>query len=152
MSIEFRTGNMFDVESIIKVNTTNCVGVMGKGVALEFKKRNPKMFLEYKKSCNEGFHFPGSISVYNSDCKKYFIINFFTKNHWKNPSEYEWIESGLKELKELLYICGSNDIITIPPLGCGNGGLDWKIVKEMIIKYLSNLNIKIIVFEPEQKE
>lgn len=148
--IEFVTGNIFDYDADIRVNTVNCVGIMGAGIALAFKDRYPEMFVDYVNACKRNQVQPGKPHVWeHSDLiSKCTIINFPTKIHWKNPSEYTYIESGLIWLRQFLENRG-NSIVTLPALGCGHGGLAWDIVKELIIKYLGDLTSKILVFEPE---
>ena len=147
--IKFVKGNFFDYEADIRINTVNCVGVMGAGVALLFKNKFPDMFKDYSNACLKGSVKPGVPHIWmgNDMFKITTIINFPTKKHWKNPSEYEFIEKGLVWLKEFL-ADKENSTITIPALGCGHGGLDWDIVKGMIVKYLGELNTNILLFEP----
>jgi len=148
--ITFVKGDFFDYNADIRVNTVNCVGIMGAGVALIFKNKYPQMFEEYVRACNQRLIRPGKPHVWNTPelfGDKLTIINFPTKDDWKKPSEYEYIEKGLKWLRQ--YLCTRENVtITIPALGCGHGGLDWNIVKIMIEKELENLNINILVFEP----
>lgn len=151
--ITFKTGNLFeDIEyGDAIVNTVNCVGVMGKGIALEFKKRYPDMFKYYQKECSKGNVKIGSMLVYyKEDGNSNIIINFPTKQHWKNPSKYDYIIEGLDELKKTIL---NYDIktIRIPALGCTNGGLKFSTIKELIEvcfidKRLKDVNI--IVYEP----
>lgn len=148
--IKFVAGDFFDYEADIRINTVNCVGVMGAGVALIFKNKYPKMFKDYALACKKKQVQPGVPHIWleNDMFKKLTIINFPTKIHWRNPSEYEYIEKGLNWFAGYL----SNQeksIITLPALGCGHGGLDWDIVKNMIIKFLDGLNHTILVFEPK---
>ena len=126
--IKFTKGNMFDTPADIRINTVNCVGVMGIGVALEFKKRFPKMYRTYKKECERGNIQPGKPHVWKEFhlCKEFIIINFPTKKHWRNPSKYKYIESGLIWLAKFLKEYGGVKV-TIPALGCGHGGLDWRL-------------------------
>lgn len=149
--LKFVKGNFFDYDADIRVNTVNCVGVMGAGVALAFKNKYPEMFKEYVRQCKAGEVFPGKPSVWKKEdmfSKGIEIINFPTKNHWRNPSEYEYIESGLLWLSE--YLKDKQGLtITLPALGCGHGGLDWNNVKQLIIKYLDKNESNILVFEPE---
>lgn len=151
--IKFVKGNFFDFKADIRINTVNCVGAMGAGVALQFKIKYPEMNKEYIKACNDGTiqigrpHVWTNNDFFNQD-ENVIIINFPTKLHWKNPSEYEYVERGLLWLSNFL-INHQGKTITVPALGCGHGGLDWVIVKEMIVKYLSNLDMTILVFEPE---
>ncbi len=155
--IEFVQGNFFDYKADIRINTVNCVGVMGAGVALQFKNRYPAMNAEYVMLCNQGLIRPGKPHVWKS--KNLFsnteedvtIINFPTKDDWKKPSEYAYIQDGLKWLKEYLKD-KPNSTITVPALGCGHGGLDWLKVKRLIIEYLSELETKVLVFEPASSD
>ncbi|WP_321426062.1 macro domain-containing protein [uncultured Bacteroides sp.] len=152
--IKFVQGNFFDYEADIRINTVNCVGIMGAGVALQFKNRYPEMNMEYVRLCSQRVIRPGkphvwiSKNLFSNSEEDIIIINFPTKDHWKNPSEYSYIEDGLKWLREYLED-KPNSTITVPALGCGHGGLDWEKVKKMIFDYLSDLETSILVFEPE---
>jgi len=152
--IKFVDGDFFDYDADIRINTVNCVGVMGAGVAFAFKNKYPDMFHDYAYLCKRGRVAPGVPIVWrqkDSNLNDLEIINFPTKNHWKNPSEYEYIEKGLIWLSEYL----SNKvgkIVTLPALGCGHGGLDWSIVKKMIQDYLSESNNEILVFSPQSSK
>lgn len=147
--IKFVTGNFFDYNADIRINTVNCVGVMGAGVALLFKNKYPDMFKKYQKACQNKEVQPGKPHVWhdNEMFSKTTIINFPTKVHWKDPSEYDYIEKGLKWLKVYLSDKG-NSTLTLPALGCGHGGLDWERVKGMINNYLGESSTNILVFEP----
>ncbi|MCD0466098.1 macro domain-containing protein [Flavobacterium sp. ENC] len=151
--IKFVEGNFFDYKADIRINTVNCVGVMGAGVALQFKTKYPEMFKEYLKSCNENNvqigrpHVWTNNSIFNEE-ENIIIINFPTKLHWKNPSEYDYVEKGLNWLSNFL-LGHEGKTITVPALGCGHGGLDWNIVKKMISKHLSKSKLDILVFAPE---
>ena len=155
--IHFVPGDMFDTAADIRVNAVNCVGVMGAGVALAFKRRFPEMFADYREACRRGRYKPGCIQVHRSDDHEW-IVNAATKNEWRMPSEYTWIESILANLREFIF---DNAVlvdafgedrrrlrITIPALGCGHGGLEWGRVKAMIEHYLSALDAEIYVFAP----
>lgn len=148
-----KSGNFFDYNASIRINTVNCVGVMGAGVALQFKNLFPQMFNEYKNLCNLKKLVPGALHIWESEniFENLIIINFPTKNHWKAPSEYEYIEKGLDALHKYLS-ASSGKTITIPALGCGHGGLDWNIVKPMIYEKLANLNHNILLFAPESSQ
>ncbi|PHR85441.1 MAG: hypothetical protein COA59_00295 [Colwellia sp.] len=152
--IKFVDGDFFNFDADIRVNTVNCVGVMGAGVALAFKKKYPEMFKEYAKKCKAGLIQPGKPSVWHSGdmfSKSIEIINFPTKDHWRKPSEYEYIESGLIWLSE--YLKQKNNVtLTLPALGCGHGGLDWSRVKKLIENYLGDSQNKILVFEPNSSK
>ncbi|MGE6289975.1 macro domain-containing protein [Aeromonas media] len=152
--IEFVTGDFFDFDADIRVNTVNCVGVMGAGVALAFKNKYPEMFKQYVKECNLGLLKPGVPSVWvNNDLfsKEMEIINFPTKDDWRNDSEYEYIESGLKWLSNYLKQ-KKFSTITLPALGCGHGKLNWGRVKHLIEIYLSDSQHRILVFEPNSSK
>ena len=146
---------MFDdkYELDILVNTVNCIGVMGKGIALEFKRRFPKYYIDYKELCNAHIIRPGGIYLHN--ITKPWIISFATKDHWKNPSELQWISDGLRKLSILLdTLKNGNQVVSIgvPALGCGNGGLDWQEVKPLIVKELGDITNRVVVFEPLEKK
>lgn len=140
------TCNMFDVPAKVRINTVNCVGVMGKGVAMLFRTRFPDMYMAYKDRCLHYELAPGHI--YPWLCPDGLtIINFTTKDHWRNPSQYEWIQSGLEELANYLR-SRPPCTVTIPALGCGNGGLDWTRVQREINAYLCELPHQIYLFSP----
>lgn len=140
-----RTGDLFASGAYILVNTVNCVGVMGKGIALQFKQRYPDMFYQYQVLCKAGKLKVGNVHIWEKDgvC----IINFPTKNDWRNPSQYEWIEAGLKALRFQLK-SRPGTTIAIPALGCSNGGLDWDRVKPMIVKELDGLDVTVMLYAP----
>lgn len=137
---------MFDIESNIYINPINCVGTMGKGLALEFKNRYPETFNDYKIACNNKKLDIGKLWIWqnNDIC----IIGFPTKYHWKNQSKYEYIEEGLKALKIFLSTQPNNAIVSIPAIGCGCGGLEWNIVVELLEKYLSTSTQNINIYVP----
>ncbi|MEW5191582.1 macro domain-containing protein [Citrobacter freundii] len=149
--IRFVDGYFFDYTADIRINTVNCVGVMGAGVAFAFKNKFPEMYNEYVQLCKRGEISPGKPAVWkNIDAygKEIEIINFPTKDHWRNKSKYEYIEKGLLWLAE--YLDNKHGkIITLPALGCGHGGLDWHIVKKMIPDTLSENENEILVFSPQ---
>lgn len=152
--LEFVKGDFFDFDADIRINTVNCVGVMGAGVALAFKNKYPEMFKEYARQCKLKEISIGKPSVWKEGdmfSKGIEIINFPTKNHWRKPSEYEYIESGLIWLSEYLNN-RSGLTITLPALGCGHGGLDWERVKSLIVKYLDSTPNRILIFEPESSK
>ncbi len=150
--LELVTGNMFDIDADILINTVNCVGVMGCGVALAFKRLYPKMFREYRRCCDMNEIAPGALWVFRTDDQK-TVVNFPTKKHWRNPSQYSYIEDGLRELRTFLLRCPNDSRIAIPALGCGHGGLDWDSVLEMMKKELSDLDhITIYIFQPSDSK
>jgi O-acetyl-ADP-ribose deacetylase (regulator of RNase III) len=149
--IKFVSGDFFDYEAELRINTVNCVGVMGAGVALTFKTKFPAMFSDYAKACKRGLVTPGKPHVWKETGlfnEELTIINFPTKTHWRKPSEYEYIIEGLKWLREYL-VDYKGKTITVPALGCGHGGLDWNRVKSMIFDSLADLELEILVFEPK---
>lgn len=132
------------------VNTVNTVGVMGKGIALQFKEAFPNNNKAYIDACKNKKLEPGKLlAVWDENLQlgRKLIINFPTKIHWRNPSKYEYIEKGLITLRELLQKKNLKSV-AIPPLGSGNGGLDWNKVKPMIEQALSGLNTEIMIYEP----
>ncbi len=151
--IQFKTGDIFESDANALVNTVNTVGIMGKGIALQFRKRFPKNYKVYLDASKNKELAIGKLLVVEDESLlkgNQFIINFPTKTTWKKPSEYEYIEKGLDELVRILpnYPIQS---IAIPPLGSGNGGLNWNKVKEIINSKLEGLEIKVIVYEPNTK-
>jgi len=149
--IKYIKGNILESDAQALVNTVNTFGVMGKGIALQFKKTFPDNFKKYKKACENGEIDTGEMFVTeeNTIYGKKIIINFPTKKDWKKPSEYRYIEEGLNSLLDVIkkYKIKS---IAIPPLGCGNGGLNWERVKRMIEKKLDNLDIDVYIYEPNE--
>lgn len=128
------------------VNTVNCEGVMGKGVALLFKNNFPDNYFYYRDACRKGQVRIGEMFVQQE--KEKWIINFPTKTTWRLPSEYDYVKQGLISLSNTLHWINVNSI-AIPALGCGNGGLDWKIVKPMILEMLENHpKIKATIYDP----
>lgn len=144
--IEFTFGDMFETEVDVLVNTVNCVGVMGAGVALACKQKYPEMFKEYQEICRKGELRPGQLHIWNSLLGE-TIVNFPTKDHWKNPSQYAYVAEGLLQLREYLKTVGAVRV-ALPALGCGHGGLDWGKVSKMILLSLSDLPAHIYVFAP----
>lgn len=140
--IEYISGDIFKSETQTIVNTVNCVGAMGAGIALEFKNRYPNMFLSYKKICNLNQLKPGLLHLYKKEEK--WILNFPTKDHYKDPSTLKYIELGLIKFKETYKEKGITSI-SFPKLGCGKGGLDFKDVKPLMEKYL-NLDIDVKIY------
>lgn len=137
---------MFDVPADIRVNTVNCVGVMGAGVALAFKQRYPEMFKAYQQDCADGLVRPGRMHVWKS-LSGDWIINFPTKRDWRDPSRYEDIAAGLDDLRR--YLDGLGPVtVALPALGCGHGGLDWARVSGMIREKLDGVAAHVLVFEP----
>lgn len=145
--IEYAKGNMFECDADCLVNTVNCEGFMGKGIAYQFKTRFPENNKSYVRACKSGDLTVGKLHYYIEE--GITIINFPTKNRWRENSKIEYIERGLNSFVELL---PKLDIkkIAIPPLGCGNGGLIWADVKGIIEEKISGLSDQydFIIYEP----
>ena len=151
--MRFTQGNLLEAPVEAVVNTVNTVGVMGKGIALMFKERFAENYKAYAAACKAGEVRVGSMFVtagVELDGPRW-IINFPTKKDWKHPTRLEWVQSGLKALREVI-IEKQIGSIAIPPLGCGNGGLDWSVVRPMIEAALSDLpGVEVLVYEPTAK-
>ncbi len=145
-------GNIVKADAEALVNTVNCVGIMGKGIALQFKKAFPEAyFKDYQDACKRGDLQPGKIQVWETGTllNPKYIINFPTKKHWKGSSKYEYIESGLQALVDVIKERNIRSI-AIPPLGSGLGGLQWTRVREMIEKaFVALPDVELLLFEPE---
>jgi O-acetyl-ADP-ribose deacetylase (regulator of RNase III) len=151
LMITFTEGNLLDAKAEALVNTVNTVGVMGKGIALMFKEAFPENLRAYVEACKNKEIKVGSVFVterHNWVGGPKWIVNFPTKQHWRNPSKIEWIKDGLQDLKRFII---ENNVrsIALPPLGSGNGGLDWKDVRPVIEDALSTLSdVEVTVYEP----
>lgn len=149
--LEIKKGDILKSEVEALVNTVNCVGVMGRGIALQFKKAFPENFKQYEKACKNEQIVPGKMFIV--DLGKMFnpryIINFPTKRHWQANSQIQDIKDGLKSLVDDIKNYGIKSI-AIPPLGCGLGGLNWQEVYPLIEKSLGNLSeeVKIYIYPP----
>ena len=131
--ITYTTGNILEAETEALVNTVNCVGIMGKGIALQFKQAHPDNYAQYVRACEAGEVQPGRmlITQTGSILPPHYIINFPTKRHWRGKSRLEDIDAGLEALKQDIRRLGIRSI-AIPPLGCGSGGLAWSDVRPRI--------------------
>lgn len=148
--IRYENGNLLESQAVALVNAVNCQGIMGKGIAYQFKEAFPKNYAVYNNACKNGEVKIGSVLIVNENSK--LIINFPTKDNWRKNSQYDFIERGLYDLKKEI-MRRNIPSIAIPPLGCGNGGLEWKSVESMIINILSDLDsVDIILFSPPTKE
>lgn len=151
--IRYITGDLLSADTEALVNTVNTVGVMGKGIALQFKENFPSNFHEYVKACKNKELEVGKLLVVRDRAidRERIIINFPTKKDWKHKSKIEYIDSGLQELARVIRHANIKSI-AIPPLGCGNGGLDWDDVEPLMEKYLSSLeNVDILIFKPNKE-
>lgn len=146
----FKTGNLFDEDAEALVNSVNCVGVMGRGVALQFKNAYPANFQAYKEACDRDLVQPGQMFVFELSTlgNPRYIINFPTKRHWKSKSRIRDIDDGLDALVRVVRQRGIRSL-ALPPLASGLGGLNWSDVRPRIESALSQLHdVRIVVFEP----
>lgn len=132
------------------VNTVNCVGVMGRGLALEFKKAYPANFDLYKTACSARKVVAGEMFITHTEqiFPPFYIINFPTKRHWRNPSRLDDIEAGLVDLRDQIITRGIKSI-AIPALGCSLGGLSWSDVRPMILETLNGIDANIVLYAPQ---
>jgi O-acetyl-ADP-ribose deacetylase (regulator of RNase III) len=148
--IQYITGNILESNAQALINTVNTDGVMGKGIALQFKNSFPNNFKAYAEACRKEWIGIGKLFVFNESnlaTGEKTIINFPTKKSWRKPSEYSFIENGLDDLIDIINTKKIQSI-AIPPLGAGNGGLEWEIVKKIIEEKLNHLKIDVFVYEP----
>jgi O-acetyl-ADP-ribose deacetylase (regulator of RNase III) len=153
LMLHFTTGNLLEARAQALVNTVNTVGVMGKGIALMFKERFDDNYRQYAAACKGKLVQTGHMFVTQPDelDGPRWIVNFPTKQHWRSPSRLEWVVEGLQDLRKFL-IENHVQSVAIPPLGAGNGGLDWVAVRPEIERALGDLtDVEITVFEPTQK-
>lgn len=151
--IHYVKGNLLESDAQALVNTVNTVGVMGKGIALQFREAFPENYRIYRSICRKNELHVGQMLI-TADTSptgsSKVIINFPTKTHWRLPSEYSYIEQGLQSLRTEIINRGISSV-AIPPLGSHNGGLDWLKVKQMIEQTLSDLKCDIYLYEPSEK-
>jgi O-acetyl-ADP-ribose deacetylase (regulator of RNase III) len=143
-------GNLLDAAADAVVNTVNTVGVMGKGIALQFKQAYPANFRAYEAACRRGEVQLGRMFVFETGLlgRPHFIVNFPTKRHWRARSRLSDIRTGLADLRRVIrdYEIKS---IAVPPLGCGNGGLDWSDVRPLIVEALGDLSdVQVLIYPP----
>lgn len=149
MTVAFRpAGDLFSSDAQALVNTVNCVGIMGKGVALEFRKRFPLMFDDYVARCERGEVRIGEPYLYADTLLPPWIVNFPTKQHWRGGSQLAFIEKGLAYLGDHVEGWGIESL-AVPPLGCGQGGLQWSEVRPLIDATFTALPIDVEVFAPD---
>lgn len=140
----YRRTSILESPAQTLVNTVNCVGAMGKGLAHAFKEREPKMFQAYKRICDERQLEPGKLWLWRGD--NGWVLNFPTKVHWRNPSKLEWIEQGLEKFVAA-YEAQCITEISFPRLGCGNGGLEWEDVRPVMEHYLGQVSIPVYIHD-----
>lgn len=143
--ISYVQGNLFESPAQTLVNTVNTVGAMGKGIALQFKQYFPAMFAEYHQLCLSGKLEIGTLHIYHAPRKK--ILNFPTKQDWRRPSKLEYIEAGLDTFVRIYQEAGIQSV-AFPPLGCGNGELNYADVRPLMERYLRPLPIPVYLYPP----
>lgn len=148
--IKIATGNILEADAEALVNTVNCIGIMGKGLALQFKRSFPANFKAYEAACHSGEVAPGRMFIFDrgKQSKPHYIVNFPTKRHWRDHSRIEDIRTGLAAL---IADVRRLDIrsIAVPPLGCGLGGLHWQEVKPLIEGAFSQTSdVRVLLYEP----
>lgn len=143
--IRFYQGDILNCSADTITITVNCKGVMGKGLALQAKKQHPTLFNLYKRLCDEGEMKPGEPRLAECDGKKFIL--FPTKDDWRNPSQMEWIDSGLAIIAKNIDKLGS---LALPPLGCGNGGLNFYGVLNLMLKHLEGIDADIRIYPKGQ--
>ena len=149
----FRQGNLLEARVDALVNTVNTVGVMGKGIALMFKEAFPANFRAYEEACKRKEVRVGHMFVTENHALDgpRWLINFPSKQHWRQPSKFEWIVDGLEDLRRVIEEKNITSI-ALPPVGCGNGGLEWSEVRPEIERILGALEaVDVVVFEPTDK-
>ncbi len=144
--VKILVGNILQSKAQTLINTVNCVGGMGKGIALEFKNRFPDMYADYIQRCQRGEVKPGIPYLYKTLFPPQ-IVNFPTKGHWKSLSKLNDIERGLKHLVEHYKKWGVTSL-AIPPLGCGNGQLEWRAVGPLIYRFMKDMDIPVEMYAP----
>ncbi|MEI7656892.1 MAG: macro domain-containing protein [Phycisphaerae bacterium] len=145
--IREQVGNLFASPTQTLVNTVNTMGVMGRGIALEFRFRFPAMFAEYERQCQAGRLQIGDLLVWKASTP--WVVNFPTKTDWKLPSRYEYVEAGLRRFAAI-YAAEQITSVAFPPLGASLGGLDWDRVRDLMYRHLSplaNLSVTIIRYD-----
>lgn len=148
--IKLEKGDILKSDTEALVNTVNCVGVMGRGIALQFRKAFPENYKAYEAACERKEVKPGKMFIFDtgSFCNPRFIVNFPTKRHWKGNSRIEDIQSGLGALVEEVKVRNMHSI-AIPPLGCGLGGLQWSEVRPLIEAAFAKLpDVQVALYEP----
>ena len=148
--IKYTQGNVLAADTEALVATVNTMGVIGKGLAFQFKERFPENFRAYVHACGTGDLRIGKVFVTENPSEEgpRYLINFPTKEHWRNPSLMEYVEKGLVDLKRVIQELGIRSI-AVPPLGSGVGGLEWEDVRRRILQALGGLDgVEVLVYEP----
>lgn len=147
--LELTRGNLLEADAEALVNTVNTVGVMGKGLALQFRRTYPVVYDTYRRACAAGEVEPGKMHVVETGqvSGPRLVINFPTKRHWRNRSRLSYVVTGLQDLVRVLEEQKIKSV-AVPPLGCGNGGLDWEVVRPRIEEALGELaDTHVLLFE-----
>jgi len=150
-SIQIAEGNLLQARADALVNPVNCVGVMGKGLALQFKQAFPANFRAYQAACKAGHVQPGRMLIHDNGrlALPYWIVNFPTKRHWRQPSQLQDVRDGLSALVADAQRLGMRSI-AVPPLGCGLGGLDWREVRPLIEHAFAALpDVRVLLYAPD---
>ncbi len=142
--LTYKRTSLLESNTQTLVNTVNCVGVMGKGIAKAFKQREPDMFTAYRKICEQKLLEPGKLWLWRGS--EQWVLNFPTKKHWRSPSRMEWVEAGLEKFSKTYDDQGVTEI-AFPKLGCGNGNLEWADVRPLMETYLSELSIPVYIHD-----
>lgn len=143
MSVEIVSGDLFESGADALVNCVNCGGISGAGLALEFKRRFPRMHTDYKRYCLSGYLQPGGLYIWGSDPK---IINFATKDDWRDPSRIEWIARGLYALGAICLGSPSIHTVALPKIGCGYGGLSFDDVRPLIEAQFRDVAVRVLLY------
>lgn len=146
MIIDIENGNLFSLPADCIVNPVNCMGISGKGLALQFKEIYKNNFINYKDYCTKGLLNPGGVFFFKEELENLWIANMATKYNWRYPSSYIWIEQGLINLRNGMNernICS----VGITKIGCGLGGLSWTNVKPLIYKVFENTGLIVFICE-----
>lgn len=154
MPIRSMQGDVLDAAVDAVVNTVNCVGVMGVGLAKQVKARWPHVYTDYRAFCQGGHLRPGVVHmVATNEPRPQWVINFPTKRHWRQRARLEDIEAALRALRRELVSRPDVRAVAVPPLGCGLGGLDWeRQVRPLVVQYLGDLPIDIMLYEQHAQE
>lgn len=150
MTIERGIGDLLQADVEALVNAVNTVGVMGKGIALQFKQAFPENFAAYERACKAGEVVVGRMHVVARSGSPRLIINFPTKKHWRQASRLEYVHAGLDDLVRQIRDLRITSV-AVPSLGSGNGGLDWDLVKPLILEAFAGIpEVRVVLFEPRE--